>query len=113
MDDLFNSVGISLDLKEELNMFFRVGAINSAVPYGIWPDMPSGPDALRVFIPFKNLINSSVVHRMSVPGRSEMSRVGGKAEGGSTPELKFVQEHMIMVPKELFEDGMFQIFGFV
>ena len=60
-DDLFHSVGISLDFKEELNSCFRAGAIDSAVPLSIWPDMPSGPDALPVFIPFRYLINSSVV----------------------------------------------------
>ena len=46
MDDLLHSVGISLDLKE-FNRCFRTGAIDSAVPLSIiWPDMPSGPDAL-------------------------------------------------------------------
>ena len=77
MDDLIHSVGISLDLKEELNRYYGTGAIDSDVPLSIWPDMPSGSDALPVFVPFRYLSNSSVVHRMSVSGRSEEHHLGG------------------------------------
>ena len=89
MDDLFHSVGISLDLKEELNRCFRTGAIDSAVPLSILPE-PSGPDALPVFIPFRYLINSSAVHRMSVCGRSE-------ASGANSKMLQIVRAPLLVV----------------
>ena len=94
MDDLFHSVGISLDLKEELNRCFRAGAIDSAVPLSIWPDIPPGPHALPVFIPYRYLINSSVLHRTF---RKEA--------------LSILAE--IMVPEELFKVGIWDVSDFL
>ena len=69
-----------------------VGAIDSAVPLSIWPDMPSGPDALVVSICFRYEVNSSVVQSVST---SRWWEVAGEKVGMfmiervSTSELKF------------------------
>jgi hypothetical protein len=73
-------------------------------------------------MPFRCLINSSVVHRMSVSGRLEASGANSKmfeVERGSTAELKFcartVRREALSIPPFLksilkLEFGMFQTF---
>ena len=85
--------------------------------------MPSGLDALLVLIPLRYLINSSVVHRMSVSGRSEAPWTNGKmfeVERESMPELKFCARTSfrrealsilaeIVVPEDLFTVGIWSL----
>ena len=68
-----------------------VGAIESAVPLSIWPDMPSRPDALVVSICFRYQVNSSVVHSVSTSGWWEVAGENVEMfmiERASTLELK-------------------------